>query len=368
MPAAKSPALPALTSLRFFAALAIVIHHCNGAFWPAAELGPLDAGVSFFFVLSGFILTYVYRDIGRCGTAWKDFYCARIARIWPLHAVCLLLTILLVTAPEPFNPFALLANVLLLHAWLPWDRIFFSYNYVSWSISTELFFYLTFPFLMACKLRWILFGIAVSASIAVGLAGTAEWFDLDTWKTTANQLSATGLLYTDPLTRFAEFLIGMATARLFLRRLSLPQDTQLRWTLYELGSFALFCLGYLWLSSGKLINAAEQGGPMLYTLVTEWADHVALAPFAALLILVVAQQRGMVARALSQRWLVFAGEISFALYLVHQLFLRAMQSYVAHPGTAEFAWYMMTILVAAVLLHTLVERPARRWLVSRIGR
>lgn len=75
--------LAALTALRFPAALAILIHHCNGVFWPAAELGPLDAGVSFFFVLSGYILTHVYggRVIGP--NALRRFHVARIARIWP---------------------------------------------------------------------------------------------------------------------------------------------------------------------------------------------------------------------------------------------------------------------------------------------
>ncbi len=63
MPATKPKRLDALTSLRFFAAIAIVVHHSNGIFWNAADLGALDVGVSFFFALSGFILTYVYHDM-----------------------------------------------------------------------------------------------------------------------------------------------------------------------------------------------------------------------------------------------------------------------------------------------------------------
>lgn len=57
--------LPALTGLRFFAAIAIVLHHMRGTFgFPSDFLTqfPLGNGVSFFYVLSGFILTYVYRE------------------------------------------------------------------------------------------------------------------------------------------------------------------------------------------------------------------------------------------------------------------------------------------------------------------
>jgi peptidoglycan/LPS O-acetylase OafA/YrhL len=52
-----------LTALRFFAAFAILIHHAKGNFFPPEFLAglPLDAGVTFFFVLSGFILSHVIR-------------------------------------------------------------------------------------------------------------------------------------------------------------------------------------------------------------------------------------------------------------------------------------------------------------------
>ena len=79
--------LDALTSLRFFAAMAIVIEHTKDAFHVTAWIHspiPYDYGVSFFFVLSGFILTYNYREIGDFA-ACRRFYVARFARIWPLH-------------------------------------------------------------------------------------------------------------------------------------------------------------------------------------------------------------------------------------------------------------------------------------------
>src|SRR5579863_1388808 len=83
--------LPALTSLRFVAAMMIVFWHCAGAGmpWPWLRYAPasLVHGVSFFFVLSGFILTHVYRSRGFPG--YKRFVTLRIGRLWPVHAVAI---------------------------------------------------------------------------------------------------------------------------------------------------------------------------------------------------------------------------------------------------------------------------------------
>ena len=75
------PRLNALTSLRFFAAFVVMLHH-----FISGSLGFAGAahGVAFFFVLSGFILTSNYPHL----STWQDrrsFLLARFARIWPAH-------------------------------------------------------------------------------------------------------------------------------------------------------------------------------------------------------------------------------------------------------------------------------------------
>src|SRR5438309_3517405 len=100
-PAAAQPApskLHALTSLRFFAAAMIVMLHAQGYFGEIPVLGHfvLTQGVCFFFVLSGFILTYAYPALDRAGT--MRFLVSRLARIVPLHLVALLLYVLILPA------------------------------------------------------------------------------------------------------------------------------------------------------------------------------------------------------------------------------------------------------------------------------
>lgn len=81
--------LDALTGLRFFAALGIAILHARGAMGIPAEFHELVfptliQGVSFFFVLSGFILTYKYPSL-EDAAARRRFLWSRFSRLWPAH-------------------------------------------------------------------------------------------------------------------------------------------------------------------------------------------------------------------------------------------------------------------------------------------
>src|ERR1044071_2610434 len=139
--------LNCLTSLRFFAAAVIVVHHLRGAFGVPQNVWehiPLDNGVSFFFVLSGFILTYVYSS--EQPLPIRRFLVARFARVWPAHVFALLLLLLL--TPEilrhSFSLSKFLANISMIHSWIPIRAYNDSFVGPSWSISTEFGFYLCF--------------------------------------------------------------------------------------------------------------------------------------------------------------------------------------------------------------------------------
>ena len=147
--------LNALTSLRFVAAALIVIHHSRGLFGFGEYLlfpFQLDQGVSFFFVLSGFILAYAYPNLNGFKNISR-FLLSRFARIWPAHVVAFLLLCLLFPSPfewyslRGYNPFLLAGvNLFMVHGWIPIETYFFSFNNVSWSISTEFFFIYVFHF------------------------------------------------------------------------------------------------------------------------------------------------------------------------------------------------------------------------------
>src|SRR5207247_2593909 len=119
----------------------------------------LAQGVSFFFVLSGFILTYVYGDLRRDG--WRRYFAARIGRIWPAHLALFAYVVVALPLEQRTPPGSnhlpnALANVFLVQAWMPDFRFIGAFNNVSWSLSVEVFFYLLFPLLILFRDRWLL--------------------------------------------------------------------------------------------------------------------------------------------------------------------------------------------------------------------
>lgn len=134
-----------LQSLRVVFALCIFFHHLD-----LFEAGG-SCGVSFFLVLSGFVLAAGYGERAvRPDFVWKAYMQKRMARLLPLHWLTLLLALWVhgVLRGEQLSAGPLVANVLLLQSWFPWYGYFFSGNAVSWYLSDLMFFYAVFPLLM----------------------------------------------------------------------------------------------------------------------------------------------------------------------------------------------------------------------------
>jgi len=318
--ATERPNLPALTSLRFLAAVHVVAFHlqaidvafASGPFADFVSIGYI--GVHFFFVLSGFIMVYNYA--GR-PVAKPRFWRARFARVYPAYAFSLLITApifaIAITKPEfAFFRFAAdhtlitcLAVVGLLQAWIPDAAL--SWNPVSWSLSVEAFFYLLFPFLLPWFLDrgrrglllviggcWLFIMAVPSAYVILepdGLAETGPRVFLATWL---------NVVKFNPLVRLPEFFVGMATGLLFLRR---GNDDRL----------------------GTPLIVITLIGILAFTLVSPvipypFQHNGTLAPLFGLLVYGMALRPSWT-RFLEVRPLVLLGDSSYSLYLFHATFL-----------------------------------------------
>jgi peptidoglycan/LPS O-acetylase OafA/YrhL len=153
---ALRPSIPALTSLRFFAALVVVLNHYDArqALLPFAIFDRGYEAVTFFFVLSGFILTYVHctgPDLRQLNISSRVFMVARAARILPAYYLALGLAapfflysfFVAQTLAWPQLVGGLIAVPLLLQAWYPPTAVL--WNTPAWSLSVEAFFYALFP-------------------------------------------------------------------------------------------------------------------------------------------------------------------------------------------------------------------------------
>ncbi len=161
--AERRPALPALTGLRTLLALTILMFHFtpNGLRWerhPWISLYPLiDIGyvfVSFFFLISGFILSYNYAH-REGGVRKADFWMARFSRLYPVYLLTMLISLpmlMLEWRSRPHGQFwaGAAATPLLMQGFFPHLATF--WNTVSWTLSCEVVLYLAFPWLL--KVRW----------------------------------------------------------------------------------------------------------------------------------------------------------------------------------------------------------------------
>jgi peptidoglycan/LPS O-acetylase OafA/YrhL len=357
--------LPALTSLRFFAAGMIFVFHLREyapSAW-AVAIGPaMYHGVSFFFVLSGFVLTHVYagRDVSR-----RRFYLARIARIVPLHLATLLL--LLAAIPLPYAvgqnvgfgaaALSLVLKITMLDAWIPTRAVLQSWNNVSWSISAEMAFYAAFPFLLAAMTRrpLVTLAAAAAASLAVFAVGAALLPTVDPGRD-APSLFHLGSCF--PLARGFEFALGMATCMAWKRWVQPARLPVALWTAIEAAALTGAAL-WLALCVPPLVNGASGA-----TFV--WLRACGSCFVFAALILALAGGQGWLGQALSLRPLVALGEASFAFYMVHMIVMRSLRFHLGSgPGIVSA---LALALAAAFLLHHAIEIPMRRRLLAQAGR
>ncbi len=384
--------LPALTSLRFFAAMYVVVHHLinigllhaqgadadRAATWYLAWGTQGHVGVTFFFVLSGFILAWCYhRSFGTAtGEArtrtTRRFWRARFARVWPLHAAMFLAFVPLAVLEAGTSLSALattawqgLLNLLLLHAWWPFggpDGLADTFNAPSWTLSVEALFYLLFPAIAALLVHRLRWGVAQLALLAAG-----SWV----------VLGIVGMLLADvdrgewimrvlPATRLVDFVVGVALGLAVVQRLQrahlharpAPIRATTGWTLLEAATLGAAC-------ASPLIWALAASDVLPGTLGTSWFHLPAIVAA----ILVVSLERGAISRRLlAWRPLVWLGEVSYALYLIH-LFL-VLAAYRAGVYDLVGPWAASALLVIASIaisgvVHERFEKPMRARLVTR---
>lgn len=314
----------------------------------------LALGVSFFFVLSGFILAYSHPG----EVEWKSFARSRFARLWPLHLVTAALWIVIANrgGGTTFGAAEIL-NLLLLQAWVPISSFVFSLNPVAWSISVEVFFYFLFPFIKGRRLYLVtaaVFALTLSVLILMDLL-----FDpgFPAWK-------APGTIWTlhvalqFPFMRLAEFCIGIVAAQHFkTRRMSKPSSM-----LEALVVFLVICFGLI----SKPIY--ETLGGLGLPHIGIWLSQSGGMFIFAFAIYVFAHEAGRISAALKNPVLVFLGEISFATYMVHFLAITVVSEFLSGNSLNPYlvgALFLLATYVLSAVAFKLVERPGRKLLSLR---
>lgn len=368
----KKPEIPALTSLRFFAAAAIVLEHSIPYFHLGTAFASkyvLIQGVTFFFVLSGFILTYSQREMPGISGSLRFVY-SRISRVWPAHFVTMLLFYVVFVggfeiAYEPTVSQTLM-SLTLTQAWSPLPSDFFAFNGVAWTLSVEMFFYALFPLLVRnFAATWhikLVFALGLAAfAISIAVNTGAKPFD------GADVPSIASWVYILPPAHLIEFVLGMVAAQAWMTYGKLLQGKWLL-TAVEIFGCALILIG-----SVRMPTFGWQlaGAGLTSEAARSWISVSGAAPFYAIALFMLSGRDGLVSRALSWGPMVRLGEISFSMYLVHQPITRALQ---LHPQwidwsmPVQFAVYWVATIGVAALLWKVVEKPCQDRMMAVIKR
>ncbi|CAM3293767.1 acyltransferase [Corallococcus sp. ZKHCc1 1396] len=376
MVVAPRPSLPALTGLRFFAALHVVAFHVTPREGRPAWLGALldngPASVTLFFILSGFVLAQAYLGQPSPGPVpRRAFWVARFARVYPVYLLGLMLEapafFLAVLRQDGGPTLASLQHILgvgaavvsLTQAWVPSAAC--AWNCPGWSLSVEAFFYLLFPVLAVPVARLGPkglrgFGVAL---VAVSALLSGLWLVGDGWLSGDAVHRETWLRVGEysPLLKLPQFLLGVVLGRAFVLRRGEQAVGSPAGSLMAAG-LALGLLTVSW--SG-----------------TAWAFRdLALTPVFAWLIWTLARGHGPLAAFLSRAPVVRLGEASYALYILHvplAFYVRTAErlSGVGLERRAPWGYSLLAITLFVLLslaVFSWLEEPARRWIRARWSR
>ena len=384
-----------LTGIRFVAAAWVLLYHLQG---PLNVLGLLvipgvtdvlrvgRLGVDLFFALSGFILTHTYlRRLGPRlrGRGALDFWWLRLARIYPVHLVMIVVAGGAVIAQSAvtgdaldrdwLNPIDLLKNIVLVQEWGPQPQR--GWNFVAWSLSMEWLAYLLFPLLVL--LLWALYK-KVSAPVLVVL-----------WALTLTPLVIYGLstgdvYYTDnwgsTFRILTEFTAGAITYLIVCR--FLPGDTVLapaKPSVERAATWLSVILPILVIAGAIFLGNLPAAQPPQVTIDGDAEPlppyfHLLLVPLLIAWIGSLALSRRGLARFLSTRTLVLGGFISYSLYMTHLVWFglwRAGTKAVGIDGGVLYAIAFVGLVAGALaiawLMWRFVEEPAREKMRDFVG-
>ena len=359
----KPERLNALTGLRSFAAVNIVFFHFSNPLWFGFMAPVVNAGyasVSFFILLSGFVLAYNYAWRARNGELDRvRFWKARFTRLYPVYLLSLLLSWRMIPVEYSAHTHGMfwtgmVLTPLLLQGWVPALATFL--NTPAWTMSAESFYYVLFPWLARWRrpARVWFYLVQLTAVWCVGMLPGALYVlfnpdgiahpDRFSWGPWLQALKFT------PLPHLASFVFGVLLAELDEL---VPRAGRLRLVLGVAGFAGLFFV-------------LEMAPHLPYAILHDGM----LMPLFGCIILGLAGENPL-ATLLGQRPLVFVGEASYCLYLLHFNFWNLIHD--THVLNAlGVAWmdpwisYVILVCMALLALH-FVEKPAQRQLRKWMG-
>jgi peptidoglycan/LPS O-acetylase OafA/YrhL len=326
-----------LTFTRFIAAIFIVIYHFGGEIFlfsrPPLSLLTAQANlyVSYFFVLSGFVMIVAYSNKEHIDTV--EYYKKRFARIYPVYLLAIIALIAFMAAINEYHFDGLLLNLFFLQAWIPSEST--SFNGPAWSLSVEMVFYLVFPWLFNYIYKKQHLKMLAGIIIAIWLV-TQIYFTLHFRDRPDDYLSFC------PLMHINEFLMGNLAGLLFVWKLQ-NRKANYDWHIVILMALLVLALKF----HPGFINYHDGVLAVLYVP----------------LIMALALNTGVLTTVFKMKPLVYLGEISYSIYIlqvpVYFWCITTLHHFHLQFNLIGFAFFAGVLILASSLSYHYIEIPLR---------
>jgi peptidoglycan/LPS O-acetylase OafA/YrhL len=373
--------LPALTGIRFFAIFHIFMFHLVSLYGSEKPEGMENmlAGfndvpqslvvfasngwisTSLFFLLSGFILAYLYwGEDGQLSTTRRRFWSLRAARIYPIHLIVMTIILLMqvpwyVSQGMPLGTLvpSALATVALVQAWVPpWIPL---WSWPTWTISALIFLYLVTPWLMTTLSRlshrqMIIALIAMPfVSVIPTLGYAARQAAGVPWSMNVDMFIANTPVFWVPY-----FAAGMLMTRIF--SLSRFKATRANPSWFAWGDAAFIVVIAIGFTPG-----IEQ--PLKFFI-----RQGLLMPLFVMMVLDLARGRGLMAKVFSLPGTGFLGETGYSIFIWQSIILIATYvSFMINPAIGPYQIWIAVVLIMLLAIPStyLVEKPIARFIRSK---
>ena len=339
--------IKSLTSLRGIFILFIFFHHCLNIYPGGGSMA-----VAFFFVLGGFCMTLGYKErVFNPEFSYKQYITRRCIKFYPLHWFCLFAALPLVGLPLTLKQGGVFAlNAALLQTFLPLRQLFFSYNAVSWYLADTLFFAVVFPPLIRMILKSTPKGrITIATLFAAVYITVAALIPTELYHYT---------LYISPYMRLTDFVFGIYLA---LGYLSIKENHK-ELTFINSGTASLLVIFVL--IALLVVESCLLPKPVFHVAPVYWVFVAAVILVASL-----APSSGG-GRLLENKYFQRLGELSFTIFLTHQLVLRYMTRLFDKLHFENDVIYIVLSLAFTVFLSVIIEnfilKPITQWLTKSI--
>lgn len=345
--------IPQITFLRFLAAFLVVIFHFGKTTWPfnndsiSRIISEGSIAVSFFFFLSGVVLTLNYFNKEKINV--KAFYIKRFARIYPSYLTAFILSLVLGMLLSNSYPkgLSIILQALSLHAWSP--GMCLEINFPAWSISVEVFFYLLFPFLIY-GIKRLKPSTSTLIILLLWIASSIQhyFFSIELYNPNSNAMGEFILYF--PLWNLNVFLMGILAGIYILKiKSSEKQNYKLARLFYVVGTVLFFVI----LGTENAIRPYTHNGLM--------------APVFFLIIAGIATDKSLVTRFLSLKPLRILGDSSYAIYIFQWPVFIVVSSVF---GTKElngsmFFTYSIILIVISILIYYFYETKTRKFILKK---